>query len=129
MISSEHKRILRFVLVGVLNTGWSYVLYAGLLYSGLGFVLASLLTILLSVGFGYLTQGHLVFGGTSRAALFRFIAVWVLIYGVYLMVVELVHRFGASYYLGGLIATPVVAGLSYLLQSRFVFRPHLEVES
>lgn len=116
-------RFVKFALVGLLNTGWSYGLYAGLLYVGLGYGLASLLTIVLSVFFGFLTQGKLVFGGTSYESLLRFIAVWVLIYGAYLGVVIGAGHLGLNSYVGGLIATPMVAVLSYVLQSRFVFRP------
>jgi len=113
----------KFALVGLLNTGWSYLLYAAFLYLGLNYWLASLLTIVLSVGVGFLTQGNLVFGGATRKALPRFIAVWVLIYAVYLAVVSVAQYGGINNYLGGLIATPLVAVLSYILQRRFVFTP------
>ena len=112
----------KFALVGLLNTSWSYVLYAGLLYLGLNYWVASLLTIVLSVGFGFLTQGSLVFGGASRSALPRFVLVWVAIYAAYLLVVSLAARQGINNYWGGLLATPVVAVLSYVLQRRYVFR-------
>lgn len=116
------RRFLKFALVGLLNTGWSYGLYAGLLYLGLDYGIASLLTIVLSVLFGFLTQGNLVFGGANRKSLLRFIAVWVLIYGAYLGVVYAARQLGVNSYVGGLVATPMVAVLSYFLQSRFVFR-------
>ena len=80
------------------------------------------MTILLSIGIGFLTQGTLVFGGATRRALPRFIAVWVVIYGLYLLVVALAQRLGINNYIGGLIAAPMVACLSYVLQSRFVFQ-------
>ena len=115
----------KFALVGLLNTGWSYVTYAGLLYAGLEYGLASLITIVVSVGFGFLTQGTLVFGGATREALPRFVLVWVLIYLAYLGVVAGAQRIGLNNYIGGLMATPMVAILSYFLQRRFVFRARL----
>jgi putative flippase GtrA len=115
-------QFLKFGLIGVFNTGWSYLLYALFLYLGMNYGPASLLTILLSIGVGFLTQGTLVFGGATRRALPRFIAVWVVIYGLYLLVVALAQRLGINNYIGGLIATPMVACLSYVLQSRFVFQ-------
>lgn len=123
------SQVVRFALVGILNTGWSYFLYAALLYLGLGYSAASFLTIVLSVGFGFVTQGTLVFGGASRDALIRFVFVWVLIYAIYLVIVASAERFGVNNYIGGLIATPVVACLSFLLQRKFVFRPQIEAES
>ena len=119
---------LKFALVGLLNTGWSYLLYAAFLYLGLNYWLASFLTIVLSVSFGFLTQGNLVFGGATLEALPRFILVWVVIYAVYLAVVSVAQSVGLNNYLGGLIATPLVALLSYILQRRFVFPPLLKAE-
>lgn len=118
----------KFALVGFLNTGWSYLLYAAFLYLGLNYWIASFLTIVLSVGFGFLTQGNLVFGGATRKALPRFILVWVLIYALYLVVVSVAQTAGINNYLGGLIATPLVAVLSYILQRRFVFAPSAPAE-
>jgi putative flippase GtrA len=111
----------KFVFVGLINTGWSYLLYAAFLYLGLSYWLASFLTIILSVGFAFLTQGSLVFGGTSRQALPRFILAWVLIYVVYLLVVGTAQTVGVNNYVGGLVATPLVAVMSYVLMRRFVF--------
>jgi putative flippase GtrA len=119
---------IKFALVGLLNTGWSFLLYAAFLYLGLNYWLASFLTIVLSVSFGFLTQGNLVFGGATRKALPRFILVWVVIYAVYLVVVSAAQRVGVNNYLGGLIATPLVAALSYILQRRFVFPPSSKAE-
>jgi putative flippase GtrA len=120
-------QFLKFGLIGVFNTGWSYLLYALFLYLGMNYGSASLLTIVLSIGIGFLTQGTLVFGGATRRALPRFIAVWVVIYALYLLVVALAQRLGINNYIGGLIATPMVACLSYLLQSRFVFKSSVNV--
>jgi putative flippase GtrA len=118
----------KFAVVGLLNTGWSYLLYATFLYFGLNYWVASFLTIVLSVGFGFLTQGNLVFGGATRKALLRFVLVWVLIYTVYLAIVSVAENVGINNYLGGLIATPLVAVLSYILQRRFVFAPSAPAE-
>lgn len=113
---------LKFVLAGAINTIWSYALYASLLYAGLGFGLASLLTIVGSVAVGFFTQGHFVFGGASARAVGRFVVVWVFIYAAYVWVVWLAEQSGINNYWGGLLATPMVAVLSYLLQRHFVFR-------
>ena len=115
-------RPFKFALVGILNTSWSYLVYAGLLYLGLNYWVASFLTIVLSVGFGFFTQGTLVFGGATRSALPRFLIVWAAIYAAYLLVVSLAARQGINNYIGGLLATPLVAVLSYVLQRRYVFR-------
>ncbi len=121
-------RPLRFLLVGALNTGFSYALYAALVYAGLGVALPSLVALLAGIVFSYATQGRLVFGHRSTAAFVRFVAVWLVIYAAYVATVLAAGRFGISAYAGGLIATPIVAVLSYGLQARFVFRPVAGIE-
>jgi len=121
-------RPLRFLLVGALNTGLSYALYAALVYAGLGIALASFVALLAGIVWGYATQGRWVFGHRSAAAFVRFVGVWALIYAVYVATVLAAGRFGVGAYGGGLIATPLVAALSYALQSRFVFRPAAGIE-
>ena len=118
----DPAQMLKFGLIGILNTTWSYLLYATFLWFGLGYMLASFFTIVLSVAFAFISQGVLVFGDSSRESLMRFILVWCCIYAVYLAVVAGVARLGVNHYLGGLIATPLVAVLSYILQRHFVFR-------
>ena len=122
-------RPLRFLLVGALNTGFSYALYAALVYAGLGVALPSLVALLAGIVFSYATQGRLVFGHPSKAAFVRFVAVWIVIYAAYVATVLAAGRFGVGAYAGGLIATPLVAVLSYVLQARFVFQPATGIES
>jgi len=117
----DWKRLIRFGAVGALNTLWSYLIFAGLIFAGMGYVLASLLTIVVSVLVSFLTQGRFVFGHLSGGAFARFVLVWFVIYLAYLAVLTTGHAFGLNSYIGGLLAIPLVAALSYVLQSRFVF--------
>ena len=126
---SPLPRPLRFLLVGAMNTGLSYALYAALVHAGLGVALPSAVALVAGIVWSYATQGRLVFGHRSPAAFLRFVAVWLAIYAAYVATVLAVGRFGIGAYAGGLIATPLVAALSYVLQARFVFRPADGVEA
>ncbi len=121
-IVSLWSQPMKFILVGTANTICSYVLYAILLYIGLGFVSASFLTLIGSIVVGFLSQGYFVFGGLGIDAMGRFIIVWIFIYAVYLCMVWTAEQLGINNYWGGLLATPMVAALSYVLHRKFVFR-------
>ena len=72
----------RFVVVGVVNTSFSYALYALLLWCGLPFAIANLLSLLVGIVFSFVTQGTFVFANRDGRRLLRFALVWTLLYGV-----------------------------------------------
>ena len=113
---------IRFILVGLLNTGFSYLIYAFFLFIGIGYQLANLLAVVVGILFSFKTQGHLVFGNSNNRLLGRFILSWALIY---LCVIFLIGRFmslGFNAYVAGALVFPFSVVLSYLAQRHFVFR-------
>lgn len=60
-------RPLRFLFVGVLNTTFSYSLFALLVFIGLHIAAASLFAVLLGILFSFSTQGSIVFGNSFVA--------------------------------------------------------------
>ncbi len=124
MRSAFHgSRPLRFLVIGTINTAFSYGVYAAMIFAGLGPAWASMISLVSGIAFGFATQGKIVFPGGGKWAFARFVAVWAVIYNVFVFLVYLAEHFGINHYIGGAIATPVVAVLSYFLQSRYVFRP------
>ena len=113
---------IRFLVVGAVNTGFSYLVYALLLFAGLDYRAASLGSIVLGIAASYWTQGRLVFGNMSVAAFLRFLLVWTVIYAAHISTVAVTIRLGWTAYHGGLAAIPVIAILSYVLQKFVVFR-------
>lgn len=114
---------LRFAVVGLGNTVASYGVYAAMLWLGLGYVLAGLVSIVCGIAISFTTQGTLVFGGATRAAFVRFVLVWAALYSIYIGVVAVAERsFGLNSYVGGLVALVVTTALSFVLQRSFVFR-------
>lgn len=123
-IISQLARIslVRFILVGGLNTGFSYLIYAGLLFVGLGYALANLLALVAGILFSFKMQGRFVFRNQDNRLLGRFILSWALIY---LCTITLIGRLVAldlDAYSAGALALPVSVLLSYLTQKYFVFR-------
>lgn len=113
----------RFVAVGLLNTGFSYAVYAMFLFAGFGFKSANLAALVLGILFSFRTQGALVFRNNDGRLFLRFVAGWTVIYLLTISAIGLFVELGANAYLAGFMALPVSTVLSYLVQKHFVFRP------
>ena len=113
---------IRFIVVGVVNTTFSYLIYAGLLFVGLSYQLANLLALVVGILFSFKTMGHLVFRNNSNRLLSRFVLSWAAIYVCVIFLIGRIMALGFDAYAAGAMALPFSAALSYLSQRYFVFR-------
>jgi putative flippase GtrA len=115
------RRFIRFLLVGGLNTAFSYSVYAILLLLGLGYVVANFLALVSSILFSFKTQGTFVFNNTTRRLIFRFSICWLFIYLCNIAFIGEMLKFGLDAYTAGALAIPPIIVISYLVQKYFVF--------
>ena len=118
----KSSQAIRFILVGLLNTTFSYLIYAALLFVGLGYQLANLLALVVGILFSFKTMGHLVFRNSSNRLLGRFVLSWAAIYVCVIFLIGRIMTLGFDAYAAGAIALPFSVALSYLSQRYFVFR-------
>lgn len=118
---SLHQGI-RFVLVGGLNTAFSYVVYAACIFIGAGYALASAASMAGGIVFSHMTTGRLVFAGASRGSLLRFAACYLAVYAFTLALLMLLDSLGVDPYLSGLIVAAPGALVSFVLLKLVVFR-------
>jgi putative flippase GtrA len=116
------NHVFRFVSVGLLNTCFSYLIYAGLLFVGLSYILANLLASVMGILFSFKTQGHLVFRNSDNRLLSRFVLSWVVIYLGSITLIGGMIALGLDSYSAGAVVVPIIAMVSYLTQKYFVFR-------
>lgn len=116
------KKPVRFILVGMINTAFSYSLYAFFIFMGLRIPMASFVSLLLGIIFSFTTQGALVFGNATRLTFVKFFLTWMIIYFVNVKIIEEFVRMGLNAYYSGALATFPVAVLSYLILNFIVFR-------
>ena len=114
-------QFVRFVLVGVGNTAFSYGAYALLLLVGLEYRIASLLALLLGIAFSFVTQGTVVFRNATRATFAKFVLAWALLYLLNISIIALLMRVPMSAYLAGALATVPITLTSFLVLKLFVF--------
>ena len=119
---AQTLHIVRFLVVGMFNTAFSYAIYAGFLFIGFGYQLANLMALVMGILFSFKTQGHLVFKNTDNRFFGRFLVSWVLIYLCTIALIGRIIALGFNPYWAGALALPFSVALSYLTQKYFVFR-------
>ncbi|MCK9162831.1 MAG: GtrA family protein [Bacteroidales bacterium] len=90
------NKFLRFLFVGGINTVFGYLLFLFLIWLGLHYTLALLLSQIIGVLFNYKTTGYLVFQNKSNNLLIKFFLVYAFVYLV--NVVELYFLKQSSFY-------------------------------
>lgn len=116
-------RLVRFLVIGAVNTAFSYVIYALLILIGLHYSLATLISTILGIIFNFFTTGRIVFRNMDNRRIIRFILVYALTYLVNVLFLKwLVDGLSMDKLLAGALVTLPVALLSYYLNSIWTFR-------
>jgi putative flippase GtrA len=118
---NETQRFFKFLVVGAINTVFGYTTYVVLLYLGLHYSIASLLTTILGVTFNFFTTGRLVFASMDFRKFLRFCLVYTVSYLINLACLAVFDAAGANMYFAGLPLILPMALLTYYLNKRFVF--------
>ncbi|RTD95860.1 GtrA family protein [Variovorax atrisoli] len=116
-----NSQLLRFMLVGGLNTVVGYALFAVFVWIGLPYPAAIGLATVLGVAFNFQSTGRLVFGGARLSQLGSFVAVYGFVYLLNVGSVALLLRAGLNVYVANAVVLVPLALLAFVLQRRFVF--------
>jgi putative flippase GtrA len=119
-------KFLRFVAVGVLNTGVGYGIYLVGLLVGLSPAMALAVAYALGATFNYFSTGRLVFRAGGVALLPRFLLAYAAVYVFNLALLKAALRLGAAPWMGQAIVMPVAVVVSYLVLNYAVFHPRAE---
>lgn len=114
-------KLLRFLLVGVLNAAFGYGCFAGFLYLGLHYSAALLLATVLGVAFNFKSTGALVFGSKNNKLIFRFVTGYSVVYGTNVVGIAALKLLGVDPYLAGMALIVPMALFSFFINNRFVF--------
>ena len=115
--------LFRFVLVGVLNTAFSYCGYSLLVLLGIPYGWALTLMTVAAQFWNFATTGRLVFGNRRRSLIFRFLAAGGSIYLVNMSTLTLlVEVFGVGELAAQAMLVPLVILVSFAINKTWVFR-------
>jgi putative flippase GtrA len=121
MSETSPALLLRYLLVGSLNTAVGYGVYCLMLTAGLNFAGASLFSLVFGVILSFFTLGRYVFLSQLRGRFAKFLLVWAVLYIFNVTVIATVISFGFDAYLAGLIAAIPTLSAAFLAQRFFVF--------
>ena len=113
---------IRFLLVGILNTGFSYGLYVIFLSLGFNYIFANLLATVAGIVFSFRSQGKFVFSNTDPRRFIRFFCGWLVIWCINIFLIKGFQFVGLNAYWAGAVALFPTVAISFIVQKYFVFR-------
>lgn len=117
--SRSWSQVLRYLLVGSLNTTFSFAVYIlAIKLFNAPYYLASLISILFGIVVGFKAHGKFVFG--NQGSFIRYIACWVSIYAVNTLLIALI-RGNTGDIVGQLLVLPFTTMASYFLLKKLVY--------
>ena len=118
----RYDRVLRFLLVGALNTAVGYGLFAVIFLTTGRHRIAIVLATILGVLFNFFTLGHMVFGNLTARTLLPFVLGYVVTLSVNIVVIEVLLHLGIHALIAQALMLPFIALMVYSINSKLVFR-------
>jgi putative flippase GtrA len=118
--SRNWQQVLRYLVVGSLNTALSFAVYiVAIKVFNAPYYLASLISIFFGIAVGFKAHGKFVFG--NRGSFLRYVACWASIYAVNTLLIALI-RDATGDIVGQLLVLPFTTVASYFLLKRLVYQ-------
>nr|WP_070959190.1 GtrA family protein [Hyphomonas sp. Mor2] len=112
------RRFIKFLLVGLVNTGFGYAVYAVLVLLGLTPQVALLLSFAIGVLWNYLTTARFVFEITGFGRLPAYCICYVFIYALNAGILQFAIDKNIEPLLAQAVLTPIFAVITFALLSR-----------
>lgn len=117
----QENSFIRFLLVGIINTIFGYLIFSLFIYLGFHFSIAIIFSTLAGILFNFKTIGIIVFKSRENRLIFKFFLVYLIIYVINLIGLKALGFYSPNRYMDQAILAPFLAVVSYLLNKKFVF--------
>lgn len=122
------QEFLRFLLVGALNTAFGYLVFYALIFLGLHYSVALLLSMILGVIFNFFTYGKLVFYKSNSFSFLRFVTLYLFLYVVGTTLIQQLMIAGINLNYASFLSLTFVAVFSFLGNKYLVFTVEKEAD-
>lgn len=127
MNSSKSKKFIEnqfvcFLMVGVINTIFGYLVFAFFIYLKLHYSLAALLGTIAGVVFNFKTTGRLVFKSSDNSLILKFFMVYGVVYLLNVLCLAFFNALKVNNYIAGAILILPLGIIAFLLNKWFVFK-------
>ena len=112
----------RFILIGILNTVFGFGVFAILVLITVEYHVALTIATILGTLFNFKTTGTIVFRNNKNRLIFRFIAVYGIVYVLNQIVLTVLVKAGINELISQAIVLPVMAVLAFGMNKKYVFR-------
>lgn len=118
-----NNEVIKFILVGILNTIFYYLLYTFFIYIDFSYILAVVFATCIGVVFSFKTFSKLVFNNKDNKLIVKFIIVYGFNIVLNIFIIKsYLYLFNENLYTAGLFATVIVALNSFILNKFYVFK-------
>jgi putative flippase GtrA len=118
----KNNQIVRFVVIGIINTVFYFILYILFIFFKLDYKLAVLFATILGIVFSFKTLGSFVFKNKDNSLFIHFLLLYSVLYFVNITLINFFNDFVHDYYIAGFFATMINAVLSFILNKFLVFK-------
>lgn len=118
---TKNHQFIKFLMIGVVNTLFGYGCFAALLYVGIHYVYAGMISTVAGIIFNFKSTGRVVFDSNNNSKIFRFSATYFITYCMGTIGIALLEQIEIKPYIGGALLIFPTALLSFYLNKNFVF--------
>jgi len=122
LVRMQHNRPARFLIIGIFNSAFGLLVYSLVILLSAPVWFALMTGMCTGIVFNFFTTSGFVFRDTSTQRVPRFVFCYLLIYAVNYGLINALIRWVDSAIIAQALLTPLIAGLSYFLMARFVFK-------
>jgi putative flippase GtrA len=115
-------QIIRFLLIGSVNTIFYYSIYCLLIYIGFDYRLSVFLATIFYFLFGFKTLGKYVFNNSDKKLIYKFIFFYIVLYFLNIFLISRFEIYFDNYYLSGFLSTFFCTCISFFINKFYVFK-------